>query len=94
MKLVLQMLLKYCIWIDDNLEWAKAIDEHLNNVEDSLPRDCNGTLLIGGDSITLIKDLNVKGSSLNAKLAMPVRNIRLDPNNSEFIKVKQKMYML
>ena len=73
---------------EDNLEWAKASGEHLNDVEDSLHRDCNGTLLIGGDSITLIKDLDVKGSSLNAKMGTPVRNIRLDPNNSEFIEGK------
>ena len=73
---------------EDNLEWAKASGEHLNDVEDSLHRDCNGTFLIGGDSSTLIKDLDVKGSSLNAKMGTPVRNIRLDPNNSEFIEGK------
>ncbi|MGV8964484.1 MAG: alkylphosphonate utilization protein, partial [Candidatus Saccharimonadaceae bacterium] len=50
--------------------------------------DCNGTLLIAGDSISLIKDLDVKGSSLNAKMGTAVRNIRLDPNNSEFIEGK------
>ena len=70
---------------EDDLEWAKASGEHLSNVEDSLHRDCNGTLLIGGDSVSLIKDLDVKGSTLNAKMGTAVRNIRLDPNNSEFI---------
>jgi protein PhnA len=70
---------------DDDLEWAKASGEHLSDVEDSLHRDCNGTLLIGGDSVSLIKDLDVKGSTLNAKMGTAVRNIRLDPNNSEFI---------
>ncbi len=70
---------------DDDLEWAKASGEHLSDVEDSLHRDCNGTLLIGGDTVTLIKDLDVKGSTLNAKMGTAVRNIRLDPNNPEFI---------
>lgn len=70
---------------EDNLEWAKASGEHLSDVEDSLHRDCNGTLLIGGDTVTLIKDLDVKGSTLNAKMGTAVRNIRLDPNNPEFI---------
>ena len=70
---------------EDNLEWAKASGEHLSDIEDSLHRDCNGTLLIGGDSVSLIKDLDVKGSSMNAKMGTAVRNIRLDPNNPEFI---------
>ncbi len=70
---------------EDSLEWAKASGEHLSDVEDSLHRDCNGTLLIGGDTVTLIKDLDVKGSTLNAKMGTAVRNIRLDPNNPEFI---------
>ncbi|MDD3356247.1 MAG: PhnA domain-containing protein [Dysgonamonadaceae bacterium] len=73
---------------DDDLEWAKASGEHLSNVEDSLHRDCNGTLLIGGDSVSLIKDLDVKGSTINAKMGTAVRNIRLDPENSEFIEGK------
>ena len=73
---------------EDNLEWAKASGEHLSNVEDSLHRDCNGVLLLGGDSVSLIKDLDVKGSSINAKMGTAVRNIRLDPNNSEFIEGK------
>ncbi|MDD2475551.1 MAG: PhnA domain-containing protein [Dysgonamonadaceae bacterium] len=73
---------------EDDLEWAKASGEHLTNVEDNLHRDCNGTLLIGGDSVSLIKDLDVKGSSINAKMGTAVRNIRLDPNNSEFIEGK------
>ncbi|HTN68886.1 MAG TPA: PhnA domain-containing protein [Dysgonamonadaceae bacterium] len=73
---------------EDYLEWAKASGEHLSNVKDSLHRDCNGTLLIGGDSVSLIKDLDVKGSTLNAKIGTAVRNIRLDPENSEFIEGK------
>lgn len=73
---------------EDDLEWAKASGEHLSNVEDSLHRDCNGTLLIGGDSVSLIKDLDVKGSTINAKMGTTVRNIRLDPENSEFIEGK------
>ena len=73
---------------EDNLEWAKASGEHLSNIEDSLHRDCNGTLLIGGDSVSLIKDLDVKGSSMNARMGTAVRNIRLDHENSEFIEGK------
>lgn len=74
------------LYLEDSiLEWAKASGEHLSNVEDSLHRDCNGALLVAGDSVSLIKDLDVKGSTLNAKMGTTVRNIRLDPNNPEFI---------
>ena len=73
---------------EDNMEWAKASGEHLSNIEDSLHRDCNGTLLVGGDSVSLIKDLDVKGSSMNARMGTAVRNIRLDQNNPEFIEGK------
>lgn len=69
---------------EDNMELAKANGEHLNDVEDSFHRDCNSNLLIDGDSISLIKDLDIKDSSLNAKMGTAVRNIRLDANNSEF----------
>ncbi|MGQ7273851.1 PhnA domain-containing protein [Marinobacter sp. V034] len=48
-------------------------------------RDCNGAVLAAGDSVTLTKDLNVKGSSLTAKRGTPVRNIRLVQDNAEQI---------
>ncbi len=73
---------------DDNLEWAKASGEHLSDIQETLHRDCNGTLLIGGDSVSLIKDLDVKGSSMNAKMGTAVRNIRLDPNDPTLIEGK------
>ncbi|MDG1660125.1 MAG: alkylphosphonate utilization protein, partial [Winogradskyella sp.] len=41
-----------------------------------------------GDSVVLIKDLKVKGSSMVAKQGTAVRNIRLDRNNSEYIEGK------
>ena len=40
-------------------------------------KDSNGTLLKDGDSVTLIKDLKVKGSSLVVKVGTKVKNIRL-----------------
>jgi protein PhnA len=51
-------------------------------------RDSNGVLLNVGDSVVLIKDLPVKGSSMIAKRGTPVRNIRLDPNNETYIEGK------
>ena len=40
-------------------------------------KDANGNVLQDGDSVTVIKDLKVKGSSLVVKVGAKVRNIRL-----------------
>lgn len=40
-------------------------------------KDSNGNILLDGDSVTLIKDLKVKGSSLNLKRGTVVKKIRL-----------------
>lgn len=40
-------------------------------------RDSNGTKLAEGDSVTLIKDLKVKGTSVTLKRGTLVKNIRL-----------------
>ncbi|TLS76390.1 PhnA protein [Mariprofundus erugo] len=47
--------------------------------------DSNGAVLQAGDTVTLIKDLDVKGSSLTAKRGTAVRNIRLVQDNPEQI---------
>lgn len=50
---------------------------------DDTPRDCNGTELVDGDSVTVIKDLKVKGSSMVIKQGTKVKSIRLtdDPEH-------------
>ncbi|NUM50845.1 MAG: alkylphosphonate utilization protein [Flavobacteriales bacterium] len=50
-------------------------------------KDSNGTLLNEGDSVTLIKDLKVRGSSEVLKRGTMVKNIRLS-NNEEEIECK------
>lgn len=44
-------------------------------------RDSNGTPLAEGDSVTLIKDLKVKGTNVTLKRGTLVRNIRLTGNS-------------
>jgi len=57
-------------------EWSgHAADDHAD--EAKLVKDANGTPLADGDSVTVIKDLKVKGSSLVVKVGTKVRNIRL-----------------
>jgi protein PhnA len=72
------------MYLDDaTLEWAQqGADAKLKH------KDSNGHVLENGDTVTLIQDLNVKGSSLTAKRGTAVRNIRLDPNNAEYIEGK------
>lgn len=46
-------------------------------------KDSNGTLLTDGDSVKLIKDLKVKGSSITLKRGTVVKNIRLTDDEEE-----------
>lgn len=57
-------------------EWSMNADEHSAD-DGKITRDANGSVLVDGDSITVIKDLKVKGSSLVVKVGTKVRNIRL-----------------
>ena len=57
-------------------EWAK---DHLDDVanQDRIIKDANGNVLQDGDTVTVIKDLKVKGSSLVVKVGTKVKGIRL-----------------
>ena len=57
-------------------EWTPAAA--IENAEmENLIRDANGVVLADGDTVTLIKDLKVKGSSQTLKVGTRVKNIRL-----------------
>jgi protein PhnA len=73
---------------DDNLAWAKAMGDHENSGEAFFHRDSNGTILQNGDNVVLTKSLDVKGSSVNAKVGTIVRNIKLVSDNVEQIEGK------
>lgn len=45
-----------------------------------ITRDAHGTILANGDSVTLIKDLTIKGTSTTLKRGLKVKNIRLTDN--------------
>lgn len=51
--------------------------------DDVVVRDSNGAQLNDGDSVTLIKDLKVKGTSETIKRGTMVKNIRLNGNPCE-----------
>jgi len=70
---------------EETLAWAKATGEGEEEETKVVHRDVNGVILEVGDSVVLIKDLKVKGSSMVAKQGTAVRNIRLDHENAEYI---------
>ncbi len=70
---------------DEQLAWARATGDHENDARVDLHRDCYGAQLKNGDNVVLTKSLDVKGSTLNAKLGTVVRNIRLVEGNTEQI---------
>jgi len=55
-------------------------------MEEMIVKDSNGITLGEGDSVTLIKDLKVKGSSITLKRGTLVKNIRLtnDPEEIDY----------
>ncbi len=56
-------------------EWTESSQE--NSIEDNTIKDANGNLLEDGDSVTIVKDLKVKGSSTPLKMGTKVKNIKL-----------------
>lgn len=64
---------------EEVLAWAQ--DSGVTTTSTAGPTvDSNGTALVDGDSVTLIKDLNVKGAGFTAKRGTLVRRIRLTDN--------------
>jgi protein PhnA len=56
-------------------EWGK--DSVQENNETQVIKDSNGNILNDGDTVSVIKDLKVKGSSSVIKVGTKVKNIRL-----------------
>ncbi len=77
------------LYLDESLmEWAKAGLPEEEEIDSSAPTlDSNGSRLTEGDSVTLIKDLDVKGAGFTAKRGTLVKNIVLT-NNPKHIEGK------
>lgn len=79
------------LYLDDELlAWAQATGEGIS--DDSqfdnttiIHKDSNGAVLETGDTVTLIKDLNVKGANFTAKRGTAVRKISLVADNAKHI---------
>ena len=75
---------------DETLAWAKAGATDADTVADEkvIHKDSNGTVLQAGDTVVLIKDLDVKGGGFTAKRGTSVRGIALVENNAGQIEGK------
>jgi len=58
-------------------EWSAAVAETSSGEDVRIWRDSNGTELADGDTVTVIKDLKIKGTSQVVKVGTKVKNIRL-----------------
>ena len=77
------------LYLDEDLQsWAKALSYEDTGSDDVKPtKDGHGMTLAEGDSVTLTKDLDVKGANFTAKRGTLVKNISLT-NNPEHIEGK------
>lgn len=77
------------VWVPDEVQaWVDEVPATPGEAEsesETKTVDSNGTPLATGDSVTLIKDLDVKGAGFTAKRGTLVKNIRLtdDPGHVE-----------
>ncbi len=58
-------------------EWPTKAPASTDSEPDEAVRDANGTALRDGDSVALIKDLKVKGSSITLKMGTRIKGIRI-----------------
>ncbi len=58
-------------------EWPMAAASQADDDAGRVVKDANGNVLSDGDSVVLIKDLKVKGSSVTLKVGTKVKSIRL-----------------
>ncbi|MBL0740998.1 PhnA domain-containing protein [Chryseolinea lacunae] len=75
---------------DETLAWAKATEPTQADTPDEkvIHKDSNGTVLQTGDTVVLIKDLDVKGGGFTAKRGTAVRGITLVEDNATQIEGK------
>jgi len=78
-------LLEMIYLTEEELTWAKS---GMDTDDGLVHLDSNGTRLATGDTVVLIKDLEVKGANFTAKRGTAVRNIRLVHDNPEQLEGK------
>lgn len=69
-------------------EWSKDAAASTETEGEAVVRDANGNILQDGDTVTVIKDLKVKGASSDIKVGTKVKNIKLNPGSDHNIDCK------
>ena len=72
-----------CVCADCGHEWP--ITHGAETIAAAVVRDANGNMLKSGDTVLVIKDLKVKGSSIPLKQGTVIRNIRLVDDDDEHV---------
>jgi protein PhnA len=62
-------------------EWPQVVE----STPGAVVRDCNGNPLAAGDTVVVVKDLKVRGSSIVLKQGTVIREIRLVEDDAEHI---------
>ena len=77
------------LYLDEETQaWAQATDEGESKEATIKHLDSNGAVLATGDTVTLIKDLDVKGANFTAKRGTVVRGISLVADNPAQIEAR------
>lgn len=77
------------LYLDEETQaWAESTGEGIDPDDVVKHLDSNGAVLQEGDTVVLIKDLNVKGAGFTAKRGTAVRNISLVHDNPEQLEGK------
>ena len=80
---------------DCSHEWSATSQAEEASDGDKVIKDSNGNELVDGDSVILIKDLKVKGSSITLKKGTKVKNIKLKSGDHEVdCKIEGQSFML
>lgn len=72
------------VCVDCGFEWPRAAGAEPDG-DAVVVRDSNGNVLVDGDTVVVIKDLKVKGSSIPLKQGTVIRNIRLVEDDADHI---------
>jgi len=80
-----QDLLDMLFFDETLLAWAQADGDGLSSEDAPVHRDSNGVELVMNDTVTLIKELNVKGANFTAKRGTAVRGISLVADHADQI---------
>lgn len=68
---------------DCGYEWPMSTAANTEENTVRVVKDANGNVLVDGDSVVLIKDLKVKGSSTTLKVGTKIKNIRIVDGDHE-----------